>query len=262
MSCPALSRSGPVWPKPVSEQMTRRGNSVDRAAGEQPSRSSTPGRKPSMSTSARAQSRRKSAGPSRAFRSMAMLRLPRFSASNCSGSPRRRSPSAASSILTTSAPRSTSKSVAYGPGYRRVRSTTRTPASGPGMAGAPEGGLPHHLLQLHGEPHVAPYLPLAAPEGPLRVLLSADDVHEVARGRGHRALGRAGGAPRHPPGFLGQVDRPDAAVVAGDVELVDGVHRLGDVGPVLQLLGDLLLEVLLGRGGGVGHGGFSARRCD
>src|SRR5438270_10162043 len=259
MSCPALPRRGPVWPKPVSEQMTSRGNSADSAAGEHPSRTSTPARKPSMSTSARAQSRRSTPGPSRALRSIAMLRLPRFSASNCSGSPRRRSPSATSSTLTISAPRSASRSVAYGPGYSRVRSTTRKPASGPGMAGAPEAVLPDHLLQLHGKTHVALDLQLAAHARHLRVHLPADDVHEVARGRGHRALGSPGGPRRHRAGFLGQVDRPDAAVVARDVELVDRVHRLGDVGLVLQLLGDLLLEVLLGRGGGVGHGGFSAR---
>src|SRR6267143_6080997 len=259
MSCPALPRSGPVWPKPVSEQITRRGSSADSEAGEQPSRSRTPGRKPSMSTSAHAQSRRSAAGPSGAFRSRAMLRLPRFSASNCSGSPRRKSPSAASSTLTTSAPRSARSSVAYGPGYRRVRSTTRTPASGPGMAGAPEAALPDHLLQLHGETHVALDLQLAAHERHLRVHLPADDVHEVPRGRGARALGRPAGARRHCARLLGQVDRPHAAIVAGDVELVHRVHGLGDVRPLLELFGDLLLEILLGSRGGIGHGSSALR---
>src|SRR5579862_4573645 len=39
------------------------------------------------------------------------------------------SPARGSSILTTSAPRSDSTSVAYAPGSRRVRSRTRTPSS-------------------------------------------------------------------------------------------------------------------------------------
>src|SRR6266849_52193 len=262
MSWPALSRSGPVCPKPVSEQITRRGSSAASAAGAHPSRSSTPGRKPSTSTSARAQSRRSTAGPSRAFRSTAILRYPRFSASNCSGKPRSKSPSPASSTFTTSAPRSPSSRVAYGPGYRRVRSTTRTPASGPGMARAPEEALPDHLLQLHREAHVALDLQLPAHERHLRVHLPADDVHEVAGGRGHGALGPPGGARGHRAGLLGQVDRPDAAVVAGDVELVYRVHGLCDVRPILQLPGDLLLEILLGSGRGVGHGVVSARGCD
>src|SRR5438105_1437135 len=255
MSCPALPRRGPVWPKPVSEQMTSRGNSADSAAGEHPSRSSTPGRKPSMSTSARAQSRRRTPGPSRALRSIAMLRLPRLSASDCSGSPRRRSPSATSSTLTISAPRSASRSVAYGPGYRRVRSTTRKPASGPGMAGAPEAVLPDHLLQLHGKTHVALDLQLAAHERHLRVHLPADDVHEIGGGAGHCAFRRPTRARAHRPRFLGEVDRPDTAVVAGNVELVAGIHRFGDLGAVLQLLRDLFLEVLLRTRRGVGHGG-------
>src|SRR5207237_1499759 len=58
---------------------------------------------------------------------------------------------------------------------------------------------------------------------------------------------RGRGAGRNRTGVPGEVDRPDAAVVAGDVELVDAVHRLGEVGRALQLLGDLFLEVRLGR---------------
>ena len=91
-SQPAASRSGPVLPKPVMEQVTSRGLSARRSARSTPSRESTPGRKFSTTTSAErasARARRRSSGTRR---SRTTERLPRFHATNRPGSRRYGSP--------------------------------------------------------------------------------------------------------------------------------------------------------------------------
>src|SRR4051794_23531498 len=92
-----------------------------------PSRSATPGRKPSTTTSARLQSARASSGSR--FRSQTTDSLPAFSrACHCGATCRSASPSGDSS-RTTRAPSPSSSRVANGPGRSRVRSTTRSPCS-------------------------------------------------------------------------------------------------------------------------------------
>src|SRR5207253_855253 len=93
-----------------------------------PSRSVTPGRNASSTTSARPHN----AGPSPGSRtrSQSTDSLPPLSALSHSGAASRSgSPSGASS-RTTRAPRRNSSRLANGPGRFRVRSTTRMPASG------------------------------------------------------------------------------------------------------------------------------------
>ena len=90
-----------------------------------------------MTTSARAASRWATAAPSGSFRSIAIDRLLRFTwrkyadSSPANGGPHRRVPSPSGrSTLTTSAPRSPSIMVQYGPARIWVRSSTRMPARG------------------------------------------------------------------------------------------------------------------------------------
>src|SRR4051812_22521609 len=109
-----------------------------------PSRSSTPVRKFSTSTSARStspSSTSRSASSRRSRVTDSLLRLAERkyvdSRSPCGGStkggpqPRVSSPVPGASTLTTRAPRSPSIIVACGPARARVRSTTRSPSSGP-----------------------------------------------------------------------------------------------------------------------------------
>src|SRR5919204_5246388 len=108
------------------------------AAPSMPRRAAPPGRKFSSTTSARAQSSSTSSRPSGCLRSIATLRLLRLTARKYAASPpanggphaRVSSPSPGRSTLTTSAPRSASTIVAYGPASTRDRSTTRSPTSG------------------------------------------------------------------------------------------------------------------------------------
>src|SRR5690606_24715706 len=95
-----------------------------------PSRSVTPGRKPSISTSAFSTIRRTTSRPLSLLRSIAMERLPRLLKSV----PPEVSPSLtaeARSTRITSAPRSASSIAANGPGPIPASSITRTPDSGP-----------------------------------------------------------------------------------------------------------------------------------
>src|SRR5512143_3261578 len=204
------------------EQSTMRGFTARSASSPIPSRSITPGRNDSTTASARAASLRSAAAPSALRRSSATERLPRFSAwyaSDCSprsgGSQRSQSPPRGSSTFTTSAPSSARIQVANGPGRSRVRSRTRTPASG--------GATSEDLLQLEGEAHVALDLELAGHERHLRVELAVHDGEEVLVHRRDRALRARGGARLDLSARLGAVDRPRAAARPADVELVDGV---------------------------------------
>src|SRR5437763_7854138 len=95
-----------------------------------PRRFATPGRKPSTTTCACRTSFATTAAVSACFRSSAMLRLFRFSVSNCAGTYERPGSPRGGSTLITSAPRSASIDEANGPGTNIEKSTTWMPASG------------------------------------------------------------------------------------------------------------------------------------
>src|SRR5665647_3243038 len=77
MSWPAAWASGPSWPHPVIRPKTSRGLRSRQSSGPRPRRSMTPGRKPSIKTSAESISLRTSSTPSADFRSTAIERRPR-----------------------------------------------------------------------------------------------------------------------------------------------------------------------------------------
>ena len=147
-SYPARPPSGPSWPKPVIDRTTRRGfSSCSRSTGK-PSRSSTPVRKFSTSTSACRTSRVSSSLPSSDLRSAvtdSLLRLQEkkyvlsplsatpSAPTNGGPQPRLSSPPSGFSTLMTRAPRSPSIIAACGPARARERSTTSTPSKGPCM---------------------------------------------------------------------------------------------------------------------------------
>src|SRR5579859_134964 len=122
-----------------------RGLSAASRSSASPSRSITPGRKFSTSTSAQRTSASTNSRSPGSFRLMATLRLPRFTdrkyvLSACTkGGPHPlvSSPVPGRSTLITSAPRSPSSIAAYGPASTRARSSTCTPASGPAIASRP-----------------------------------------------------------------------------------------------------------------------------
>src|SRR5437762_94466 len=95
-----------------------------------PRRFATPGRKPSTTTSARSTSFSTTALASAFLRSTAMLRLFRFSVSNCTGTYERPGSPRGGSTLITSAPRSARIDEAKGPGTNIEKSTNLTPSSG------------------------------------------------------------------------------------------------------------------------------------
>src|ERR671935_1008525 len=117
------------------------------AAPSMPRRAAVPGRKFSITTSAPTQRSSTRASPSGCLRSIATLRLLRLTARKYAASPpayggpqvRVSSPSPGRSTLTTSAPRSASTIVAYGPARTRERSTTRTPSRGAATGLADDG---------------------------------------------------------------------------------------------------------------------------
>src|SRR3954468_2598085 len=95
-----------------------------------PRRFATPGRKPSTTTSALATSLPTTPAASACLRSSEMLRLLRFSVSNCTGTYERPGSPRGGSTLITSAPRSARIEEANGPGTNIEKSTTWVPASG------------------------------------------------------------------------------------------------------------------------------------
>ena len=118
-----------------------------------PSRSATPGRKFSTTTSARAAIRRATATPAGCWRSTTIARLLRLNCTQTGPSPPRNggpirralSPRGASTF-TTSAPRSPSTWVQSGPETTVVKSNTRMPASGPRGAAPISTFMRHKLL--------------------------------------------------------------------------------------------------------------------
>src|ERR687888_899802 len=95
-----------------------------------PRRFATPGRNPSITTCACAASRATISAASGSLRLSAMLRLLRFSVSNCTGTYERPGSPRGGSTLMTSAPRSARIAEANGPGTNIEKSTTWMPASG------------------------------------------------------------------------------------------------------------------------------------
>ena len=146
MSWPARSASGPREPQPDSRPTTRRGLLARSSAGARPRRSSTPGRKPSSSTSAASISERACASPSADFMSIATGRLPTFETSNFGSDDTPRPGSAGGEIRVTSAPRPRSSCPANGTGPIAWSSMIFRPASGRAavsvMAGRRAGGGP------------------------------------------------------------------------------------------------------------------------
>src|SRR5882757_10501059 len=104
---------------------TRRGFALRQGSGPRPSRSITPGRNPSISTSVPAKRQRAAARPSALRRSSAAERLLRRFTSAGSAFAERRS------TVTTSAPRSANSWPASGAGPMPLNSTTRSDVNGP-----------------------------------------------------------------------------------------------------------------------------------
>src|ERR1700680_3334395 len=104
---------------------TRRGFAFRQTSGPKPSRSITPGRNPSISTSAQANIQRAAARPSALRRFSATERLLRRFTSAGSDFAECRSK------VTTSAPRSASNWPTSGPGPMPLNSTTRSDVNGP-----------------------------------------------------------------------------------------------------------------------------------
>src|SRR6267154_2204229 len=125
MSWPAVCARGPLCPQPVMRPYTRRGFARKQTPRPRPNRSITPGRNPSISTSARASMQRTAARPSALRRFSATERLLRRFTSAGSAFPARRS------TATTSAPRSASSWPTNGPGPIPLNSTTRRDVNGP-----------------------------------------------------------------------------------------------------------------------------------
>ena len=268
MSWPARSAHGPVCPQPVIRACTRRGLRARHSSGPRPSRSATPGRYPSSSTSASSTRRWTTARPASALRSTAML-----------GRDRRRPPASASGFVspgrstrTTSAPSSASTIPANGVGPMPPSSTTRMPASGPGHRGTPRTltrGRPvapdrrDHVDDPAGGPHVVgPEDGGPQPRGDGRrgeralepvvggeVERLADEVlarqglqHGVAQRhdrlgvpqQGQRVGGRLaeveGGVDEHPVGRHACRHRPLGSLPQRAQRVVDHPERLGGVG--------------------------------
>src|SRR5450759_4163323 len=150
MSWPAAWASGPSWPQPVIRPKTRRGLRPRQTSGPRPSRSTTPGRKPSISTSADSMSLRTSSTPSAVFRSTAIERRPRetTSARPADSRPGKPPPPESRSTRMTVAPRSASIIPAKGPGPMPAISTTVIPDRGPiSNAGALVEAFAHERTQ-------------------------------------------------------------------------------------------------------------------
>src|SRR5213083_1918584 len=133
--------SGPDEPQPVIEVWTRSGFTSWSVSQPRPSRSITPARKLSTSTSARRARSRNTSRPSARFRSSTSERLPRFQPTKPKAAKRNGSPSA-DSIFSTSAPRSASSMGQNGPAMKLARSRTRMPSRhsrGGGPLGANDG---------------------------------------------------------------------------------------------------------------------------
>src|SRR5437588_4948869 len=114
---------------------TRRGLRARHCSGPTPSRSATPGRKPSSSTSACSHNRSTTSAPPGCLRSTPTLRRPRSITEYADAVPpateRPLATSAARSIRSTSAPRSESNMPANCTGPMFGSSITLTPSSGP-----------------------------------------------------------------------------------------------------------------------------------
>src|SRR2546430_15542204 len=144
MSWPGCSASGPCCPYPEREQYTTDGFTRRTLSSSTPRPSTTPGRKPSTTTSAPAAASSTADFPAALLRSTAALRFPALSTANSVGETRIGAPPGGS-IFTTSAPTSTGSWVAYGPRRQMLGASTRPPGRGP--CGAPSVPTPTRQAQ-------------------------------------------------------------------------------------------------------------------
>src|SRR5436305_2714424 len=151
MSWPAAWASGPSCPHPVMRPYTSLGLRARHSSGPSPSRSMTPGRKPSMRASACSTRRSTVCTPSGCLRSTATDLRPRFNTSLSGLSTR----ALGRSIRRTSAPMSASIIAVNGPGPIPAISITLKPCSGPAMSVklSPEQSL--RIVGEHGVEHRA-----------------------------------------------------------------------------------------------------------
>src|SRR5450759_300349 len=84
--------------------------------------------------------------------------------------------------------------------------------------------LAEDVLELHCQPHVALDLELAAHEGHGAVELAINQVQEITGRHGDGDVGALGLAATELAGVVGQLDPLLAPTVAGEVELVSGIH--------------------------------------
>ena len=136
LSNPRRSRHGPVPPHALSDTQTIPGRRFASACGENPRAASAPGRYDCENTSASRASARRASTPSGVRRSRRAESLPM----PVSSSTRPESGRCAALIFSTSAPCSARLRAQVGPASTRVRSSTRTPASGRAAGGSGSGG--------------------------------------------------------------------------------------------------------------------------
>ncbi len=133
---PGRDEYGPYCPNPVVRTTTSRSFSARRRSGPMFQRSSVPGRKFSMTTSASRASARNSSCPSAVERLRVTVRLFRPTTFHQSGTPSFECPCVrigspfGCSILITSAPKSPRNVAMSGPAKSVATSRTRTPSSG------------------------------------------------------------------------------------------------------------------------------------
>src|SRR3954453_13772038 len=196
-----------------------------------PSRSATPGRKPSTSASQVSAMRRATSAPPGLRRSNRMERRPRPSALVAIASARPPVPERRS-IRMTSAPRSASSIPRNGTGPIAGNSRTRTPSSGPVTRRLLDGSEPLAVLGLLAQLRVR-LEPWAVPG---RELVSACHEGADAARVGVDVLQHATGPRREADAH----DRPDVGVGrADDDALLDAARRLDgldDEHPFLQFV--------------------------
>src|SRR5262245_52957710 len=159
---PGRSAKGPVWPKAEIRTSTSPGLTARRSSQPSPQRSSVPGRKFSVTTSACATRRLTSSWPSGTRRLQVTDLLFRDSASHQYDTPgpagvpsrRRSSPGPGCSTLITSAPNSPRRVEQKGAATKVARSTTVSPSSARGV-GEAGSGLNVALLLGSPRPRVA-----------------------------------------------------------------------------------------------------------
>ena len=212
-------------------QWTRRGLASRRVSYPRPHASRSPGRKFSTITSERAARRARIARPSSVSRSSTTDRLLRLTArkytasSPANGGPQRRvsSPVPGRSTLITSAPRSARIIVASGPARIRVRSRTRTPASGRASGGGA-------VMPARRRGRVVTHAAGRRLENAAKPSWASAVVRCAAMARAERVLAEAGSRPRR--SWSSRLAARTAVGPAGQDGAQLVVHRRVEVGGV------------------------------